>query len=126
MYYFLGGVNYTEMPQIYNASDVFVLPSLPTLLWEEQLGYSILEAMAAGRPVIASDLPALREVVNPQAGLLFPAGNYLELKECFSRLLDDPSLRKRMGICGQEHVRTQFDARITAARYAKIYESLSD
>lgn len=121
---FPGSVSYEKMPDIYNACDVFLLPSIPTLLWEEQLGFSLLEAMSAGKPVIASDLPAIREVVGNVPETLFPSGNYIELSKKIMSLMDDPSLVKRIGRSGQERVITEFNSKITAKKYAEVYKGL--
>ncbi|MEM0136426.1 MAG: glycosyltransferase family 4 protein [Thermoplasmatales archaeon] len=121
---FPGSIPYSQIPDLYSVCDLFVLPSIPTLLWEEQLGFSLLEAMSAGKPVLASDLPAIREVVGNESGNLFPAGNYITLYEHISRLLNDVNLRKKMGENGKKRVATEFNARNTAQKYAKIYKSL--
>lgn len=121
---FLGNVSYSDIPQIYHACDIFVLPSIPTLLWEEQLGFSLLEAMAAGKPVIASDLPAIKEVVGNESGLFFSTGNYLQLTERLLQLIDESELRRTMGTKGRKHVESEFNARTTATKYADIYKEL--
>lgn len=97
-----------DLPDVLAASDVFVFPSI-----YEGLGGAIIEAMALGLPVVASDLPAIREVVEPdESALLVPAARPTPLAAAVSRLVDDPDLRHRLGARGREI----FDARFTLDR----------
>ncbi|OGQ44308.1 MAG: hypothetical protein A3A85_01260, partial [Deltaproteobacteria bacterium RIFCSPLOWO2_01_FULL_42_9] len=51
---FLNFISYDEMPDVYRMADVFALPSYPTMIWQEQFGMVLVEAMACGKPIIAS------------------------------------------------------------------------
>jgi glycosyltransferase involved in cell wall biosynthesis len=84
------------------AADVFVLPSL----WEG-LPYAVLEAMAAGVPVLASDGPGNPDAVG-QAGMIFPAGDVDALSAALLRLADDPKLRDALGRAGAARARERF------------------
>ena len=119
-----GRVDYYQMPQFYSASSLFLLPSVPTLPWEEQLGFSILEAMSCKRCVIASNLPALREVIASESGILFPSGNYKELKARIHEALTDDSMRKDIGGKARKRVVAEFNAKHTAKKYAKAYDKI--
>jgi glycosyltransferase involved in cell wall biosynthesis len=78
-----------------------VIPSV----WREPFGLVALEAMAAARPVVASDIGGLREIVVPgETGLLVAPGDAVGLSEAIARLLDDPGLRARMGGAARERV----------------------
>ncbi len=121
---FAGNISYENIPDIYNSCDVFVLPSLPTLLWEEQFGFSVIEAMSAGKPVIVADLPALREVVGEGSGLLFPTGNYIELSKKLSQLMGDPQSARQMGNNARARAYSEFNSRKTAKQYSEIYRTL--
>jgi glycosyltransferase involved in cell wall biosynthesis len=84
--------------------DVYVLPSL----WES-LPIGLLEAMAAGLPVVAADTGGVREVVaHGETGLLHPPGDVHALVSALERLLGDPQLRARMGATGRSRQATAF------------------
>lgn len=87
-----------------NALDVFILPS-------EREGFPrvILEAMLMGKPVIASRVAGLTElIIDKQTGLLFQTGNTKELAGCISSLLSSSQLRKDMGQAGRKRVIENF------------------
>jgi glycosyltransferase involved in cell wall biosynthesis len=89
-----GWLSQEELPEYYRAADICVVPSLV------QEGWPIVgvEAMAAGRPVVASRIGGLQFMVSDGAtGLLCEPGNAEELATCLQRLLGDPELRRRMG-----------------------------
>jgi glycosyltransferase involved in cell wall biosynthesis len=97
-----------DAPEILSAADVFVFPSL-----YEGLGGSLIEAMALGLPVIASDLPAIREVVEAdRSALLVPPGSSGAIAAAVSTLVNDPDRRRVMG----ERGRTIFHERFTLER----------
>jgi glycosyltransferase involved in cell wall biosynthesis len=102
------------------ACDVFVLPSR-----REGLGVAALEAMAAARPVVASAVGGLAEVVeNEHTGLLVPAEDPGALAAAIARLLRDPSLCKRLGDAGPAHVRAHFSAERMVDAYEALYDEL--
>jgi glycosyltransferase involved in cell wall biosynthesis len=83
-----------------------------------------LEAMAAGRPVLASRLPALAEiVVAGETGLFFPPGNKVAMARQTRILLDNEDQRKKLGEAGRERARRHFGVQRAVAQYAEIYES---
>jgi glycosyltransferase involved in cell wall biosynthesis len=77
---FAGRVSDEELPYYYNFSDLFVLPSIHQ---GEAFGMVLLEAMASGVPVIASDLPGVRTVAS-EGGILFEVSNSRDLAECIA------------------------------------------
>jgi len=115
----LPGVRH-EVPEILALLDLFVLPSL----WEG-LPISILEAMAAGKPVVATRVGGVPEVVvDGETGLLVPPRDPEALAGAIARLLRDPQLRHRMGQAGQERVREHFSVEQMVRRTETLYEEL--
>jgi len=92
---FLGWRN--DVGEIIHTFDIFVLPSL-----NEGMGRVIVEAMAAGKPVVASNTGGIPDLVkNEESGFLFPPGNEKVLAESIMRLLKDPELAEVMGQRGR-------------------------
>jgi glycosyltransferase involved in cell wall biosynthesis len=92
-------VTRADIMAAYRAATVVVVPSR----WPEPLGLVAVEAMAAGKPVIASDVGGLREVVQSnRTGLVVPPGDVDALAEAMDRLLEDPAGRSRMGRLGKK------------------------
>ncbi len=100
--HFLGYVPEHEKPRFFHSCDVFCAPSLGF----ESFGIVLLEAMAAGRAIVASDIPGYRSVLTSgREGLLVEPGEPQALAQALVTLLRDPSLRARMGAWGQETAR---------------------
>ena len=100
--------------------DVLVLPSL-----SEGIPMVLLEALALARPVVASRVGGIPEVIEDRVtGWLVGAGREGELAEACMALMDDHDLAERLGLAGQQRVRTQFSARSMAERVANMYRNL--
>lgn len=83
-----------------------------------------LEAMAMGRPVVASRIGGLSDmVVDGETGLLVPPGNELALREAIQRLLDHPTLREQMGANARQKV-VEFQARTVIPRVEQVYQEI--
>ena len=90
---FQGRFDEAEKPRIYNEMDALVVPSV----WYENSPVTIHEAFAAGTPVIASELGGMGELVEyGKNGMLFEAGNAMELARCIERFAGDGGLRERL------------------------------
>jgi phosphatidylinositol alpha-mannosyltransferase len=101
----LGQVPNEELPTYHAAADVFLAPSLGG----ESFGIVLVEAMAAGLPVVSSRIPGYDRVVTDGVqGFLVPPGDANALAEATRRLLEDPELARRMGEAGLERSR-RFD-----------------
>ncbi len=97
--HFIGYVPEEEKPRYFRSCDVFCAPSLGF----ESFGFVLLEAMAAGRPVVASNIPGYRGVLaDGREGLLVGPGDAEALASALICLLRDGDLRARMGAQGQE------------------------
>jgi glycosyltransferase involved in cell wall biosynthesis len=101
------------------AMDVFVFPSL-----KEAMGIALVEAMAAGLPVVATNVGGIPEVVTPTTGLLVPPERPVRIAEEVAKLAGDESLRAAMGRAGAERVRKYFTAQAMAANTEKVYQAL--
>lgn len=111
-----------DVPDVLAALDVFAMPSL----WEG-LPYGVLEAMAAARPVVASDVNGCRDLVNDGVtGLLVPARNASALAAALERLLVDRTLADRIAAAGRERVRSEYSLATMIDRYLELFGSLAN
>jgi len=105
---------------VFEAADVVVLTSV-----EEGLPNALLEAMAHGLPVVATDVGGNREVVEHEAtGLLVPPADRDAVAQALVRLLSDRNLAARMGEAGRERVRQQFGLRTMLDAYMRLYDDV--
>jgi glycosyltransferase involved in cell wall biosynthesis len=123
---FVGPVPNKDLPLWYQRSAALVFPSVVTAYGDQEgLGLVPVEALACGCPVLASDLPAIRDVIRDRdTGLLFPAGDAKQLAEALHVLLWDEKLRARLSARGREYAQENFDWTRIAARYAALLEEL--
>ena len=93
---------YTELPRYHRSCDIFVSPATGN----ESQGYVLMEAMAAGLPVIASDISGYSHVVrHGKEGLLVSPNDSADLGRAIIQMADDASLRKSLANCGEERVK---------------------
>lgn len=118
---FTGSIEHSKLPIYYAASDFCVLPSrLP-----ESFGMVLVEAMACGKPVIASDSPGVRSVVSDgEDGLLFNKGDIADLNEKIIMLFSSSELRWEMGKKGRTKVEAKYTWSNVAQRLEKAYYSV--
>jgi len=106
--------------RLYAAADMFVLSSIT-----EGMSLSMLEAMAAGLPVVATNVGGNSQVVREgETGLLVAPRDPAALAAAICRLSTDAGLRSRMGAAGRERVEQHFSLRTTTRRYLAVYERL--
>lgn len=107
-----GRVPHHEVPEWLCAADLFVFPTRA-----EGSPNAILEAMACGLPVVSSDIPAVREVVGPEQGLLVDPDDVAGIAGAVERILGDDSLRARMSASAIERARrNSLEARVMRIR----------
>lgn len=105
-----------DVPDLLAAADIFAFPSL-----YEGLGGAVIEAMALGLPIVASDIPAMREVLEPgKNALLVPSGNAEELARAIAALLEDAARAAAF----RHRSRQIFEQRFTLERCAEATETL--
>ena len=117
----LGTVPDAELPGWYAAADVLAFPST-----KEGWGLAVLEAMSAGLPVVASDLPVFREFLTPgRDALLVPVDDAPSLAAALAAVLDDPELADRLRSAARATCE-RFSWARSAAEHRAIYASLGD
>lgn len=110
----------TDIPDILNASDVFVLSSD----WEGN-PLSIMEAMAAGKPVIATSVGGVPELIqNNDTGILVPPKDVDALSKAMLLLMEDRGLCHKLGERAREFAEREFDISVMVKKYERLYESL--
>ncbi len=108
-----------DAPALMAAADVFVLPSLA-----EPFGLVLLEAMALGRPVIATRAGGPLEIVmDGETGFLVPPSSPAALAEALKRLITNPALARQMGENGQARFQAQFTVSKMAQATLAVYRS---
>jgi glycosyltransferase involved in cell wall biosynthesis len=109
-----------DVPQILPHCDLLWLAS-----GYEGMPNAVLEGMAAGIPVVATDIPGTRDLVVPgETGYLVPVGERAQLARYASKLLEDPALAKQMGSAGRDRVARDFSVDSMVTRYAELYREL--
>jgi glycosyltransferase involved in cell wall biosynthesis len=119
---FLGHRSGEELRRILSEAQFVVLPSR----WYENLPFSIMEAFASGKAVVASDLGGIPEMVEDGVnGYLFPPGDIDDLAARLASLLDDAPLAEEMGRRGREKAMRLYTAEHHYARIMEIYREIT-
>lgn len=110
-----------DMPKILPCLDIVVHPALM-----EGLGVSLLQAAAAGIPIVGARAGGIPEIVHDRVnGLLVEPGNADELREAIAQLLEDPNMARKFGQAGQRLVADEFSIDTMTEDYLKVYNELS-
>ncbi|MDT7545337.1 MAG: phosphatidyl-myo-inositol alpha-mannosyltransferase [Actinomycetota bacterium] len=116
----LGLVSDADKPRVYASGDVYCAPNTHG----ESFGIVLIESMATGTPVVASDLEAFRRVLEVgRAGVLVPVADPAALAAALADLLADPDRRKQLAEVGRETVQ-QYDWQTVTARIVEVYETV--
>ena len=114
---FVGFVSNEDKARYYKTADIFCAPAIS----RESFGIVLLEAMASGKPVVASNIPGYASVVSDgEDGILVPPQNYNELARALKTLLDDEKLCNQMGAKGRAKSRN-FSWELVAQRVMNYY-----
>jgi phosphatidylinositol alpha-mannosyltransferase len=117
---FVGSVSQQELPRYHASADVFIAPSTGG----ESFGIILLEAMAAGLPVVASDIPGYRTVLGDgRQGRLVPPHDAFALSEAVGTLLANPALRRAMALEGRRTAAT-YAWPLIARRITDVYRAV--
>jgi rhamnosyl/mannosyltransferase len=118
--FFLGAVPDSQLPFVYSIADVVVLPSISR---REAFGIVLLEAMAAGKPVVASAIPGVSEVVlDGRTGYLVPPRDPIALAAALDSILQDRSIARRMSDEAKRVANSRYDWEHVCKMYFDLYE----
>jgi glycosyltransferase involved in cell wall biosynthesis len=118
-------VPHEEIGSAYARMAVLVVPSLTTARWKEQFGRIVLEALAAGIPVIASDsgeLPSLIEETG--GGWTVPEGDHVALAAMLDRVMSDPENRSRRAEAGKGYVQERYSLEAVARDFERVIRTV--
>ncbi|HEY3230255.1 MAG TPA: glycosyltransferase [Roseiflexaceae bacterium] len=120
---FLGDIPDDDLPALYHAADVFVLPAH---LRAEALGLSQIEALASGVACVSTELGTGTSYANRhgETGLVVPPGDPAALAQAINTLLADPELRRRMGVAGRRRVAELFTREAMVAGNEAVYREV--
>jgi len=120
---FAGTVSFEQIKEYFRRSDLFVLPCVVAQNNDRDgLPNVILEAMAAGLPVVSTGVSGIPEAVDDDVtGLLVPDRDAKALADALVRLADDPALRRKLGRAGKRAVAEKFDLERTSAKLIEIF-----
>ena len=117
--HFLGMISEEEKLALLRVSDVMPFPSR-----YEGFGLPLLEGMAAGAPVISTDIPVVNEIIDHgENGLLIPYDDSAALGQAILSVLDDPELRARLVAGGRRSVAERFDPQALVAQIVEVYRA---
>lgn len=112
----------TDIPELLKVMDIFCLTSL-----REGLPIGLIEAMAAGLPVVGTNVEGIRDVITPDLdGILTQPGDVAGLKAALTRLIGDPSRRHEFGRAGREKAWRNYALETCVRRYEQLFLSLAD
>jgi len=119
----LGSIPEGELPNLYNASNVFVLPSL----YGESFGIVLLEAMASGRPIVASRIGGIPEVIeNNVTGILVESGSKESLADAILKILSDQNLAEVLANNARKIAEVKYSWSVIAEKIEGVYEELAE
>jgi glycosyltransferase involved in cell wall biosynthesis len=114
---YLGLLPKDELWSFYAALDCLAVPSLTTPRWKEQSASTLVDGLAMGLPMVASDSGGIADIMG-EAGLLVREGDADELRDALERVRDDPELRGRLSTAGRERFRQEFAIPAYASKIA--------
>lgn len=115
-----GELTKIEMINMYKKSDIFILPS-----YREGMPISLLEAMAAGLPIISTSVGGIPEfIVEGENGFLITPGDYVSLADKIIKLIENKELRLMISRNNQEKIREKYDWSMVSTKICEEYEKL--
>lgn len=122
---FTGAVDHHDVPNYYSLIDVFVVPRIDERAARYVTPLKPFEAMALGRPIVTSRLPALTEITEPpKRGLDFAPGDASELADVLVRLFSSRGERDRLAMAGRRWIEDERQWSMNGSRYRHVFEDL--
>ena len=116
----VGPIPFDDMPKRYGEMDILLMPTI-----REGFGLAVAEAMACGRPVVASDCSSIPELIDDRkGGFLCPVGDVKAFAEKINILAESPNLRKEMGEYNREKVEKMFTLDRMINEYRALFEEV--
>ena len=123
--FFAGKVDHSQIREYYSIMDLLVLPRIPSYVNEVVTPLKILEAMALGKTVLASDVGGITEIVeNGRTGFLFKKCNVENFISKCTTLLEREPLRRKISTAARIWVEKNRDWQLVLKKYDKIYEHI--
>lgn len=111
----------SDMPAVFACSSIVALPTT----YPEGVPKALIEAAAVGRPIVTTDSPGCRDIVqHGVTGILIPQGDVKALVLAIESLLEDPALRHSLGVHGARRARTEFSVEGVVRAHLGLYHSL--
>lgn len=118
---FEGFVPHNNINKYYHKCDIVVVPSV----WPEPFGRSVIEAMACGNPIIATEVGGIPEIVeHEKTGLLIKPASLEEIANSIMMLLCNADKRKKMGEMGKKVIKEKYNVEVIAKKTLEIYEDV--
>lgn len=123
---FLGGIENSSLPSIYQSAEIVIFPSIIDAKGDmEGFGLVIVEALGCECAVIASDLPAIHDIIiDNKTGLIVEQKNVQQIAHKIIYLLDHPDIKHSLGKEGRRYVLDRYDYEITARKYCDLFKEL--
>ncbi|MBI4679819.1 MAG: glycosyltransferase family 4 protein [Nitrospirae bacterium] len=121
---FLNFIENTELNKYYRLADIFVMPSMTTITWEDQFPFAVIEAMASGLPVVVTNSGGMPELAG-DAGRIYPQGNYRELAKHLHEILTDEQLRQMMAIKSKQRAEDMFDNKKNSQKIFEVFKKVT-
>ncbi len=130
---FIESVPHDEVPRYINLMNALVLPSettykfktLTSVGWKEQFGHVLIEAMATRVPVIGSNSGEIPHVIG-DAGLIFPEGDAIALKNCLQKLIENPNLAENLSQKGFDRAMAKYTNKALAKEQLDFYREITN
>ncbi|WP_202614462.1 glycosyltransferase family 4 protein [Halostella litorea] len=120
-------IPYSEMPKVYNISDISILPSVTMVNNQEQFGVAVIEAMACGLPTVVTDVGGLPYVVEAEeTSKVIQERSVDQIVSALVELLESSQLRSRLGKNGRERAVSKFGKEVVADQLFEYYENSAE